>query len=83
MDDPSNTERVPSNKYELLHDETARVDQNQVAVEFLRENGTVNENGEVICSLKEFNRYRKYLATLYNDKIREKLAEIVMNTSHF
>lgn len=68
--------RVPSDKYEELHDPQNQLDKSIIARPYLTKSGTVNEYGEVICTQKELNRYRMYLASLYNEQLREKIKDM-------
>ncbi|ODN05716.1 Fibrous sheath-interacting protein 2 [Orchesella cincta] len=72
--DPANRVRVPTNKCELLHLPCARKYflRNDILKQ-LKNHNLVNDKNEVLCSIKEFNRFRLYLSSLYNDEVRKKL----------
>ncbi|CAL8101052.1 unnamed protein product [Orchesella dallaii] len=74
--DPENRVRVPSNKCDLLHQpSTEKFFLRNDVLRQLKENKLVNEKNEVLCSIKEFNRFRLYLSSLYNDQVRKKIEE--------
>ncbi|PSN41598.1 hypothetical protein C0J52_17609, partial [Blattella germanica] len=57
-------------KYNPLHDEHLRpFFSRKINRKYLIEKGYINKKGEVICSLKELNDYRRYLKKVYNDEI--------------
>lgn len=69
LDDPHNFYRVPLNHYEVNHDHWAQIQNIHASLEYLYGSETVLNNNDVTCTLKEFNRHRRYLEGLYNDKI--------------
>ncbi|CAL8112912.1 unnamed protein product [Orchesella dallaii] len=68
--DPNNLERVVGAPYTSLHDpHTKSILYNPLTRNLLLDRGFINDADEVLCSLKEFNKFRDYLRTLYCDQI--------------
>lgn len=67
--DPLNFERN-FGPYCALHDPHTQEYLNRpIYKALLIHQGLINKEGEVICSLQEFNRFRDYLRSLYSDEI--------------
>lgn len=76
-DDPHHRQKVPSDKYEPLHDPFAMPQNSSEAQEALKEANAIDDGGNVLCTLKEFNRFRLYLASIHNEEVHMKLEEMV------
>ncbi|ODM97891.1 Fibrous sheath-interacting protein 2 [Orchesella cincta] len=70
LTDPHNRERVVGSPYTALHDIHAKdyISRPQTR-RLLHSQGLINSNDEIMYSLREFNRYRDYLRTLYADDV--------------
>ncbi|CAL8113597.1 unnamed protein product [Orchesella dallaii] len=70
LTDPYNRERVVGSPYTALHDPHAKeyIRRPQTR-RLLHSQGLINDNDEIMYSLKDFNRYRDYLRTLYADDV--------------
>jgi len=62
-------------EYNALHDPYAKsYFKTPIVQRLLLQQKLVNEKGQVKCSLKEFNDFRKYLRTQFNDLVRETMS---------
>lgn len=62
--------RVVNSPYNALHDPYARNYLFKPSVRsFLCRQGFINDRNEVYCSIREFNQFRGYLGTLFNDEV--------------
>ncbi|CAG7703888.1 unnamed protein product [Allacma fusca] len=76
LSDPWHKQRIPTNEYNALHDEHAdNYLQKPKIRKLLLQQGLIDNNADVICSQKEFNRFRQYLATLHTDQLSAMIAE--------
>jgi len=76
--DPYCQERVLTEPYTALHDpHTRRLMKQPFMRRHLCQQGLINEKSEVLCSYKEFNNYRRYLGTQYNDKVHDAISMTV------
>ncbi|OXA59280.1 uncharacterized protein LOC118434358 [Folsomia candida] len=68
--DQRNQDRVVTTPYNALHDPSVRTYLFQPGVKsFLGKQGFINERNEVFCSHREFNQFRGYLGTMFNDEV--------------
>jgi hypothetical protein len=76
LTDPWHRQRIPTNEYNALHDEHADGYLQKPKIrKLLLQQGLIDNNNDVICSQKEFNRFRQYLATIHTDQLSEMIAE--------
>ena len=85
VDDPYNQKRVLTTAYNALHDPNAKNYFSKPSVQKqLLQQGLVTPNGEVVCSLGEFNQFRSYLnTTIYNEKLNSSLDAVVSLLTSF
>jgi len=68
--DHLNLERVVQCPYDALHDPHAVYYLQKPDVKrLLRARGLINSSDEVLCSFSDFNKFRDYLRTHYNDEL--------------
>lgn len=78
MTDPYNRERVVGSPYTALNDPHAKDYINKPETKRLLYNqGLINGDNEVMYSLREFNKYRDYLRTVYSDDVHENVHDAV------
>lgn len=71
-DDPFNQVRVIPEPYNALHDPHAQAYLQKPGIrKFLMKQGLITKTGQVLCSVKDFNKYRAYLNTLYTEDIHK------------
>ena len=71
-------QRVPANEYNALHDNHARYYLAKPLVKkILIKQGLINPSNEVICSQRDFNRFRAYLASIHNDDLDSLITDAV------
>lgn len=69
--------RDVSNTYNSLHDPHLKRWVNlPTNRKFLQKQGLITDDGDVICNLKEYNEYRKFLWRIHNDMVLQKLKQI-------
>jgi len=62
-----------SHRYNPLHDpHLKRWVNSPINKKFLQKQGLITEDNDVICSLNEYNEYRRFLSLVYNDSIMQK-----------
>ena len=76
--DPYHKERVVKDSYNSLHDPHAKSYLNKPSVKkMLVKQGLITKEGKVLCSLQQFNKYRNYLRTVYNQSLEKYISQNV------
>ena len=80
MSDPRHQRRVITD-YDSLHDPHARNYLCKPTVKnLLLKQGLITPEGHVKCSLKQFNHYREYLSTIYNQCLEDYVHDNVISS---
>ena len=80
--DPQNQERVVMEPYNSLHDPHLFQYFNKPQVQkILFDQGLINAKGQVLCTAKQFNKYRMYLRSVYNLSLDEIMGQRVSSSN--
>lgn len=82
LSDPVNRRKVLDlNKYSALHDPHLKGYFNRPnMLKHLRKQKLINDKREVLCDVHEFNKYRSYLGELFNDQVKNRITDNVIDT---